>query len=252
MSNGSPAPAPVTSNLPSRGPDDPHDSPPDPSGEGPPASGDRPDRANDSASTPEDSREGEPPEFDPGAKTEFILSRARSGNQLAWRTLYERYRRMLLVTIEYRMQGFLRRRFDAEDVLQEAFYKAWDRIETFEYAGEGSFRSWLRTIVFAEFNNLIKAQDAERRRVSKEASGETKLLREPSQDQRPSEIISHIEAKRHILEKMRQLDEDDREVITMRIFESMSWARIGEILGCSRELASKRFDRAIARLTRRA
>ena len=183
-------------------------------------------------------------------KTEFILEGARSGSEAAWEELYERYRRMLLVAVECRMQGFLRRRFDAEDVLQEAFSKVYDRIESFRYQGEGSFRRWLRQIVMHEFKNLIKAQNRDRRRASRDESG-TGLLQKVAEDPAPSQLLRDIEEKREVLEKMAALDEEEQEILTMRIFEQKPWGEIGEVLGCGRDAASARFDRIIALLARR-
>ena len=37
----------------------------------------------------------------------------------------------------------------------------------------------------------------------------------------------------------------------MRIFEQKTWGEIGEVLGCSRDVAKARFDRIIALLARR-
>lgn len=184
-----------------------------------------------------------PPE--PPLKTEFLLHDARSGEQAAWREIYERYRTMMLVTIGSRLPGFLRRRFDAEDVLQNAFAKAYANLESFEYRGEGSFRRWLRQIVFHEFRNLLRAQEAERASVP----CDTRALADgQGGENAPSQILSDIEAHEELLAQMDQLSEDDQELITMRVFEGMSWEDIGQVVGCSRTLASQRFNRTIGRL----
>ena len=188
------------------------------------------------------------PEFS-SRKTEFILANARDGNEAAWRELYERYRRMLVVMIECRMRGALQRRFDADDVLQEAFSKAWSKIDSFEYRGEGTFRTWLCTIVYREFYNLVKAGESGSANAPQEAN--TAALDGVVGRVRPaSQILSEIESKRNVLEKMADLPDDERDLITMRIFEKKHWQEIGDVLGCSRTLARERFDRTIANLAR--
>ena len=183
-------------------------------------------------------------------KTEFIVDLARNGDQTAWKTLYDRYRRMLVISIEIRMQGVLQRRFDAEDVLQEAFYKAWTGLSTFEYQGEGSFRQWLRKIVYREFVNLLKAQEAQSRRAANEESGGGEAQRRLARDRAPSQIIADLDSQQHVLRRMADLPEAERECITMRIFEGKTWSEIGEVLGCTRETAKEHFDRIIGQMAR--
>jgi RNA polymerase sigma-70 factor (ECF subfamily) len=69
-----------------------------------------------------------------------IVAAARAGDEAAFSSLVERYRRELELHC-YRMLGSLD---DAQDVVQETFLRAWRRRERF--AGRGSFRAWLYRI----------------------------------------------------------------------------------------------------------
>ena len=69
------------------------------------------------------------------------LHAAQVGDQEAFERLVEPYRRELLLYC-YRMLGSLQ---DAEDALQEAWLRAWRRLETFQH--HLSFRAWLYKIV---------------------------------------------------------------------------------------------------------
>jgi len=68
------------------------------------------------------------------------LTSARAGNSEAFTALVEPYRKPLLVHC-YRMSGSLD---DAEDLVQETFLRAWNKIKSYE--GQGSFRNWLYVI----------------------------------------------------------------------------------------------------------
>lgn len=68
------------------------------------------------------------------------LHAAQAGDQEAFESLVEPYRRELFVYC-YRMLGSLQ---DAEDVLQETWLRAWLRLETFRH--HLSFRAWLYKI----------------------------------------------------------------------------------------------------------
>ena len=162
--------------------------------------------------------------------------------------IYERYRTMMLVTIGSRMPGFLRRRYDADDVLQNAFAKAHANLDSFEYRGEGSFRRWLRRIVFHEFRNLLRSQNAERASLRTDTRAMDDVQGVEGEENRPSQVLSEVEVQEKLLQRMAELSEEEQELITMRIFEGKSWEEIGEVLGCSRTLASQRFGRTIARL----
>jgi len=75
------------------------------------------------------------------AENESIyLSSARAGDSEAFNALVDLYRKPLLVHC-YRMSGSLD---DAEDIVQETFLRAWDKLKLFD--GSGSFRGWLYTI----------------------------------------------------------------------------------------------------------
>jgi RNA polymerase sigma-70 factor (ECF subfamily) len=66
-----------------------------------------------------------------------VLAAARAGDEAAFSSLVERYRRQLHVHC-YRMLGSLE---DAEDAVQETFLRAWRRRRTFQ--GRSTFRAWL-------------------------------------------------------------------------------------------------------------
>jgi RNA polymerase sigma-70 factor (ECF subfamily) len=65
---------------------------------------------------------------------------ARAGNSEAFTALVEPHRKPLLVHC-YRISGSLD---DAEDLVQETFLRAWNKIDSYE--GRGPFRSWLYVI----------------------------------------------------------------------------------------------------------
>jgi RNA polymerase sigma-70 factor (ECF subfamily) len=69
-----------------------------------------------------------------------LVAATNAGDEAAFATLIERYRRELQVHC-YRMLGSFE---DAEDLVQETFLRAWRRRESFQ--GRASFRAWLYRI----------------------------------------------------------------------------------------------------------
>jgi RNA polymerase sigma-70 factor, ECF subfamily len=89
------------------------------------------------------------------AMTEAMLSRARAGDEQAFRELTEPYRRELQVHC-YRILGSMQ---DAEDLLQETMLAAWRGLEKFE--GRSTLRTWLYRIATNRCLNALR--DSERR-----------------------------------------------------------------------------------------
>ncbi|MGH3061289.1 MAG: sigma-70 family RNA polymerase sigma factor [Gaiellaceae bacterium] len=75
-----------------------------------------------------------------GADTAAVVAAAQAGDEAAFASLVERYRRELHVHC-YRMVGSFE---DAEDLVQETLLRAWRKRASFE--GRSTFRAWLYRI----------------------------------------------------------------------------------------------------------
>src|SRR5919108_2949187 len=93
------------------------------------------------------------------AVTESTLSRARLGDDDAFRALTDPYRRELRVHC-YRILGSVQ---DAEDMVQETLLAAWRSLEGFE--GRASVRSWLYRIATNRCLNALRARSRRPREV---------------------------------------------------------------------------------------
>ena len=187
----------------------------------------------------------EPSETDLG-KTDVLLGQAKGGDQQAWKRLFERYRKMLRAHVEARIFGFARRRLDAEDVLQAAFMRAWQAIESFEYKGEGSFRRWLACVVVNTCTNELRAHQS----GSLQLLTSDKVMAEHA-EQQAQEHSEREERRIAMMEAMGALEEEERDILIMRIVEELSFEEIGKALGCSREKARELYGTAQERLMRR-
>jgi RNA polymerase sigma-70 factor (ECF subfamily) len=92
--------------------------------------------------------------------SEAALSRARAGDEDAFRELLDPYRAELRLHC-YRILGSLQ---DAEDQLQETLLAAWRGLEGFE--GRSSMRSWLYRIATNQCLNALRARKRRPQEVS--------------------------------------------------------------------------------------
>ena len=92
--------------------------------------------------------------------SEAALSRARAGDEDAFRELLDPYRAELRLHC-YRILGSLQ---DAEDQLQETLIAAWRGLEGFE--GRSSMRSWLYRIATNQCLNVLRARKRRPQEVS--------------------------------------------------------------------------------------
>src|ERR687886_2681332 len=89
------------------------------------------------------------------------LTRARAGEEEAFRSLVEPYRRELELHC-YRILGSLQ---DAEDMLQETLLAAWRSLD--EFQGRASVRTWIYRIATNRCLNLLRSNA---RRPAREVS----------------------------------------------------------------------------------
>ena len=76
-----------------------------------------------------------------------LMERLRDGDKQALADLFSRYHQRLRNMITFRLDRRLAGRVDADDVIQEAYLDAADRLEHYVNDHSGSFYVWVRMIV---------------------------------------------------------------------------------------------------------
>jgi RNA polymerase sigma-70 factor (ECF subfamily) len=130
----------------------------------------------------------------------------------------------------------------AGDVTQEAFLRAWQRLE--ELNEPQRFAAWLGRIV----RNL--ALDARRSRPRAEAHGSIEDF-DPPHECDPSQQVEDQEMSQRIERAMATLDEQTRSAVVLRYYQDLSSRQIGEILDLSAAAVDMRLSRARAELRER-
>lgn len=153
----------------------------------------------------------------------------RGGDRAAFAILVRRYG-----GIARRTAAVLGAGADTDDVVQEAFVKAYRSLGSFRDGGE--FRPWLLRIVANETHNARRSAG---RRAAREA---TRLppLSEPIEDRQADLELFRVQVQ--------ELPEHQRLVVACRFLLDLDESQTAQVLGISRGTVKSRTHRALARL----
>lgn len=115
---------------------------------------------------------------------------------------------------------------DANDLLQNAFIKAWSNIGNFR--GEAKLSTWLYKIAINESINFLN-KERQRNQLSGDTSDDAFLLQNIEADP----YFDGEELQLQLQRAIAKLPEKQRLVFNMRYFDDMKYEKISEILGTS-------------------
>ena len=153
---------------------------------------------------------------------EVLAARVARGDQSAFETLYDRHASIVL-GLTVRITGD---RAAAEDIVQETFWKAWERADSYQ-PERGSFTTWLFRIA----RNL--AIDAYRRRSARPPAADTESVLENVTDPNinvPEQAVSNVMAQQ-VQAALNFLPHEQRQVIEMAYFQGMTRQEIAAATG---------------------
>lgn len=187
-----------------------------------------------------------------------LANRLRSGEDRALGELFDRHRERLWRTVRFRMDRRLGARIDPDDVLQEAFLAAADRLDSFRAQPELPAFLWLRWIVTQSLTDLHRRHlAAEKRSAEKEIALEACASQSTSaclavilaeSITSPSKVLAGEERFAMLQRAISTLSDTDQEIIALRHFEDLTNLEAARLLDLAPTAASNRYVRAIARL----
>lgn len=117
--------------------------------------------------------------------------------QQAWEKLEVRYKRRLLRFVEKQMGPVARRRFEPEDVMNEAWARAYKDRLRFVYSGPLSFYRWLQTQARRVILDVVrKEKSREELRQSTDLSGSDAFSEPPNESAGPVSRAAQGEMRR--------------------------------------------------------
>jgi RNA polymerase sigma-70 factor (ECF subfamily) len=174
--------------------------------------------------------------------TQELVARVRSGDEEAFRLIFDRYSRPVLSLI-YDMVGD---RSLAEDLAQETFVRAFRGLDSLRE--ESKLSTWL----FAIAKNCAREQLRTRRRDESNVELDAEPAFELHDHARtPSGALLDKELSGVIQRALQKLDEDKRTVFTLKVLQQRSYEEIAEITGFSVGKLKTDLHRARAEMRRR-
>ena len=168
---------------------------------------------------------------------EKTIRRAAAGDRLAFRDLVLEHSHAMF-RLAWRLAGD---QAAADDIVQEAFIKAWQKIGQFRM--DSSFRSWINRITVNTAMDYLRKQSRNAARTTEEPdwerSGEGAEM--PKHD-----VRIDIQTQTHAA--MSQLSEKERAALMLRHFEGHSIKEIAQMLDLTTDACKQTIFRAVKKM----
>jgi RNA polymerase sigma-70 factor (ECF subfamily) len=165
------------------------------------------------------------------------VERVRSGDNAAFQTIVDASSARL-VRLAARMLGSV---VDAEDVVQEAYVKAYRALMSGEFDGRANVSTWLYRIVT---NQAIDSMRGRARRPKPTDTADESMSDLASAEQKL--------ALAELSDWMSELPPDQRAALVLKAVEGLTSPEIAEVLQCSEGAVEQRLVRGRAALRKRS
>ena len=171
-----------------------------------------------------------------------VVARVRAGEAEAFRILVERHGRAVF-RLACRMTG---NEHDAEDVVQEAFLKAFRKLGEFEERAQ--FGSWIHRIAANCAYDLLRARARTEARIERGGSEDGPALDVAASDPAPDRLLAGDEVRRRLRAAMARMSVLERSAFTLRHIEGLSIAEISTALDLDTSAAKQSVFRAVRKV----
>jgi RNA polymerase sigma-70 factor, ECF subfamily len=188
-----------------------------------------------------------------------LIERVSRGDETALARMFSFYHDRLWRIVNFRLDRRLRGRVDADDVMQEAYLAAAQRLDKFLYDHPRSLFIWLRMIVTQTLVDVHRRHiGAQKRDASRDFSVNSGWSANSTSNSLSFHLLGHLtspsqaairaELSDQIDQALAGMNEIDREVLALRHFEELTNIETSQVLEMSEQAASIRYIRAISRL----
>jgi RNA polymerase sigma-70 factor (ECF subfamily) len=186
----------------------------------------------------------------------LLVQRATEGDQVAVQTLFLRHYQAIKSHIQFQIPQDLGGPINIDDIVQQAFSKAYRSLSAFQSKSPGGFLAWLRTIATNQLRDELrrhqreKSKRAHRPPGSDESEATYRILLErigAAGEDGPQHAMKD-ELLRALRTALAILPEDYRSAIRLRYMEGLTMAEVARSLGKTEAAARAVCTRALAML----
>lgn len=176
------------------------------------------------------------------------VAKAVGGDRDAFRVLVERHSRSIF-RLAYRMTS---NEYDAEEVVQETFLRAYKRLSSFE--SRANFGTWLYRIGMNCSLDFVRSRqrhtDKREQPLIDDSGISDPLDGVMSESPAPDRLAISQQMQQRIASELAKLSPTERAAFTMRHFEGQSIEEIGKVLGLRTSATKNSIFRAVQKLRR--
>lgn len=188
-----------------------------------------------------------------------LLLQATRGDRDAFDEVLSQTRDRLRRMVQFRLDRRLSTRIDPSDVIQEAHLEAFERLPEYLQNPKMSFFLWLRFITGQKLMAIARKHlQVEARDIGREVALYSGALPAVSsaalaahlagRQTSPSNAAVRAERTLRIQDALNQLEDVDREVLSLRHFEQLTNSETAQVLDLKESACSKRYVRALRKL----
>lgn len=165
-----------------------------------------------------------------------LIEEVKAGQRHSFSELVKRHQRGLL-RLSVR---FVKDIDTAEDVVQESFIKAYEKLHSFE--GRASFKSWLYQIAVNTARNKLRESrhdmtDIDNVHIAVDATAES--------------ILVHTAVSEILQDEVEKLPDRQKTALVLRVYEDLSFKEISDIMECPYDTAKANYRHALLKLKER-
>ena len=162
-----------------------------------------------------------------------LVEKVKGGDRQSFSTLVRRHQKGLM-RLSLR---FMKDPDAAEDIVQDSFIKAFERLNSFE--ARSSFKSWLYQIAINTAKNKLRdrmesALDVSNIQLGVSAKAETGLI--------------HSSVAATIRKFVDELPDRQKTALVLRVYEDLSFKEIADIMDCPYDTAKANYRHALLKL----
>jgi RNA polymerase sigma-70 factor (ECF subfamily) len=186
-----------------------------------------------------------------------LLAQARAGDTRALDRLFEMCRNYINIIARSQVEGWLRAKVDASDLVQQTLLEAYRDFPRFHGATEAEWLGWLKRILAHNAADFVRRyHKTDKRQAGREVAlvnpndsqAPDGLANLPGDEESPSQALLRKERELLLADALARLSPDHCEVIVLRNLQRLSFDDVAERMGRSRPAAQMLWMRAMHKL----